>query len=102
MPFDWKNDFSEEYLPSIRYICLAMTDTYIDAHFAEIKNHASDIEQRLDDSYCTPALMKRDNRKFREGCAQSGNSVTLIEDSYERVIEKVLEQGDKWHESSVS
>ena len=92
IPFDWKSDFSEEYLPHIRYICLAMTDAYIDAHFTDITAHASDIEQRLDDSYCTPDLMKRDNRKYREGCAQSGNPVTLIEDSYERVIQNVLKE----------
>lgn len=36
VPLDWRQDFDERYLPSIRFICLAMTDAYIDAHFDEI------------------------------------------------------------------
>ena len=26
IPFDWRIDFDEQYLPSIQFICLAMTD----------------------------------------------------------------------------
>ena len=33
IPFNWRQDFNEEYLPHIRYICLAMTETYIKSHF---------------------------------------------------------------------
>ena len=29
------------YLQSIRFICLAMSDEYIDSHFEEIKSHCS-------------------------------------------------------------
>ena len=29
IPFDWKKDFSEEYLKEIEYICLIMTEQYI-------------------------------------------------------------------------
>ena len=28
----WRQDFSEQYLQSIQFICLAMTDAYIDNH----------------------------------------------------------------------
>ena len=51
IPFDWRDSFDEQYLQSIRFICLAMSDEYIDTHFEEIKSHGSDIETRLDDSY---------------------------------------------------
>lgn len=30
IPFDWRKDFDERYLPSIRFICLAMSEKYID------------------------------------------------------------------------
>ena len=30
IPFDWKKSFDERYLQSIRFICLAMSDEYID------------------------------------------------------------------------
>ena len=55
------------YLQSIRFICLAMSDEYIDSHFEEIKSHASDIETRLDDSYCTAEQMKQDNHQVIDG-----------------------------------
>ena len=32
IPFDWRKDFDEQYLQSIRFVCLAMTDSFIDAH----------------------------------------------------------------------
>ena len=67
IPFDWRNSFGEQYLQSIRFICLAMSDEYIDSHFEEIKSHASDIETRLDDSYCTAEQMKQDNHQVIDG-----------------------------------
>ena len=30
IPFDWRTDFDDKYLENIRFICLAMTDNYID------------------------------------------------------------------------
>ena len=41
IPFDWRSDFDEQYLYSICFICLAMTDNYIEMHFDEIKGHSS-------------------------------------------------------------
>ena len=82
IPFDWRRDFDARYLPSIRFICLCMTDAYIDAHFDEIIGHASDIEQRSDDSYCTIESLKADNHRYIDGFEKSGEKITLIEDSY--------------------
>ena len=41
IPFDWQKDFDEEYLRNIRYICLCMSDRYIDNHFDHIRSFAS-------------------------------------------------------------
>lgn len=90
VPFDWKNDFESRYLPSIRFIRLAMSDKYIDAHFADIKAHASDIEKRQDDSYCTSGQMKYDNQQIIDGCKAAGESVTVINDDYEDTIKGLL------------
>lgn len=54
IPFDWRKHFGDDYLKNIRFICLAMTDEYIDAHYDDIKGHASDVENRLDESYLNP------------------------------------------------
>ena len=89
VPFDWRGDFSDEYLQDIRFICLAMSDEYIDKHFDAIKDHASDIESRLDDSCCTADQIKADNRRFIEGFKKTGEEIALIDSDYEQIIEKV-------------
>ena len=78
IPFDWRKDFDETYLPSIRFICLAMTEEYIDTHFDEIRSHACDIESRLYDQALSIDALKKDNRKYIEGCQANGEPVTLV------------------------
>ena len=91
IPFDWRDSFDEQYLQSIRFICLAMSDEYIDTHFEEIKSHGSDIETRLDDSYCTVEQLKQDNRQVIDGYKSKGEKITLITESYEDSIRGVLD-----------
>lgn len=92
IPFDWRKDMDREYLPSIKFICLAMTENYIESHFNEIKVHASDIEARLDDSYCTIENLKRDNQNIINGYTQTGESIVLIDDDYTKVLyESIIE-----------
>ena len=87
IPFDWKMDFAEAYLREIRYVCLVMTEEYIREHFAEIKSHASDIEQRLDDSGLTLEDMIRENQENLRLCKEYGYEYILIEDRYEADME---------------
>ena len=90
IPFKWKNDFDEQYLSSIRFICLAMTDNYIETHFEEIKSHSSDIESRLNDDDCTIDSLKEDNRKYVEDFRRAGEQVVLIDSDYEQAIGSLL------------
>ena len=86
VPFDWRKDFTEEYLTGIRFICLAMTGEYIDKHFGDITGNSSVIESRLDDSDCTVSNLKEDNRRYIEGFLQAGEQVTMIDESFESVF----------------
>ncbi len=90
VPFAWRRDFTDAYLSEIRFICLAMSDAYIDAHFDEIRAHGSDIEARLDDSYCTAAFLKAENRKYAEGFQAAGEQITRIEGDYHSSTESLL------------
>ena len=90
VPFDWRADFDEDYLSAIRFICLAFTDEYIDAHFDEIRLHASDIESRLDDSYCSSEKLKAENRKYIEGSRAFGEHIVLIDGDYTQSMEKLF------------
>ena len=90
IPFDWRKDFEETYFPSIRYVCLAMTDDYIENHFSEIKANSSVIEERLDDTCCTIDNLKKDNHTYMEGCQKNGERIVLIDSDYNQTINKLL------------
>lgn len=82
IPFDWKNDFDNEYLKEIQSYCLVMTKEYIEKHFSAIKKYANTIESRLDDSYCTIESMIEENMENLQMCKKHGCNYILIEDEY--------------------
>ena len=91
IPFNWRQDFVKEYLVSIIFVCLAMTDAFIDSHFDTIKNHRSDIETRLNDMDYTSDSLKEDNHYYINGFIQSREHVTFIDTDYEETIKSILE-----------
>ncbi len=91
VPFDWRRSFDEHYLPSIRFICLAMTDEYIDNNYELIVCHASDIEYRGDDSDCIKDSLKKDNRNMIEGYCKLGEQITFIGGNYEEMIRELTD-----------
>ena len=88
VPADWRSAFDGDYLKSIRFICLAMTDEYIDGHIDDIRSHACVIENRLYDHIDADAL-KAENRAYIRAF---GDDVTVIDEDYESVIRDVLEK----------
>ena len=81
IPFDWAKDFEKEYLDNIRYYCLVMTENYIRNHFADIKEYANIIENRLDDD-CTMESVIEDNRQVLELAIAHKVKYILIDDGY--------------------
>ena len=81
IPFDWAKDFEKEYLDSIRYYCLVMSEDYIRNHFADIKSYASIIESRLDDD-CTLESVIEDNRQVLELAIAHEVNYIFIDDEY--------------------
>lgn len=87
IPFDWQKDFDEKYLENIKYICLVMSENYIKNHFDDIKKHASIIENRLCDEWCTKESVLKDNAEILEQVKKHGLSYVLIDEKYELDIE---------------
>ncbi len=83
IPFDWKNDFTKEYLDNIKYYCLVMSESYIKNNFSNIKKYASVIEQRLDDSDCTLESVLKDNVQILNQAKEHNASYILIDKTYE-------------------
>ena len=81
VPFNYKDDFSNEYLTHIEYYCLIMSEQYINNNFNEIKNHANDIEQRIDDFLDKDELIKENNYNLNM-CKKYNNNYILIDSDY--------------------
>jgi len=82
IPFDWEKDFDEGYRNQIRYVCLIMSRRYIEKYFADIQNHASDIENRMDDSGLNARELIRENERNLASCKEFGCEYLLIDDEY--------------------
>lgn len=87
IPFDWEQDFSNEYLKEIRYYCLVMSREYIEKYFDDIKKFASVIENRGDDSWCSREILLKDNLYNLEMCKKYGCNYILIDKAYYADIE---------------
>ena len=90
IPFGWRRGFDERYLPSIRFICLAMTASYIENHFDEIIGHESEIEARLVGSDCTITDLRADNERYINGFQNAGERIVLIDSDYDQTIRALL------------
>ena len=88
VPFDWRKDFTEEYLADIRFVCLAMTEAYVDAHFAEIRKHASDVECRIEEDDFPAEWIKEINRQMLDGFTKAGEKVVVIDSDYKAAIKE--------------
>ena len=83
IPFDWQTYFAEEYLESIRYYCLVMSEKYIRKHFDDIKGYANIIENRLDDEWCTMENLLSANLEMLTLATEHNADYILIDDKYE-------------------
>ena len=87
IPFDWQNEFDSEYLESIKYFCLVMSEKYIRNHFNNIKKYANAIENRLDDEWCTMESVLADNAEVLALAKRYNSNYILIDDQYEIKID---------------
>lgn len=99
IPYNWKEDFDEEYLEDIRCKFLIMSTEYIEKHFDNITKYASVIEDRGDDEDCTKEWILEINKECMDGCMEFGCEYTLIQDKYD-VDETLFERGEQNEKSN--
>ena len=91
VPFNWRRELEAKYLRLIRFICLGMSDEYIDRHFADITAHESEIEARCVDTGISPANLKADNNYYIKGFRDAGENVAVIDADFQGTITKLIE-----------
>ena len=82
IPFNWRDSFDKEYLSQIKFICLIMSDVYINRHFDDIIRNENVIETRMFNSDFTIEFVKKENRHYFQQCKQFGLDFALIDDEY--------------------
>lgn len=86
IPFDWKEDFTSEYLKDIVYRCLIMSDDYIKENFQKIISHGNVIEDRLDDELDIDEVLAENIYNLKM-CEQYDLDYILIDGEYEFDLE---------------
>lgn len=81
VPFNWGNDFTDEYRQNIKFCCLVMSEDYIKNNFDIIKNYANVIEHRIDDD-CTMETVLADNAKVLSEAKRHNVNYILIDNDY--------------------
>ena len=82
LPFDWRRDFGEAYLPHIRFVCLVMTEAYLRDHFDDVRRYANAVEHRVGDDALDLEALIRDNAANLAQCRKHGCEVILIDSEY--------------------
>ncbi|MEG0327727.1 MAG: adenylate kinase [Erysipelothrix sp.] len=77
IPARWYTSFTEETLKHIQSYCLVMSQDYIKGNFDQIKEFASVIERRLDDSWCTLESTLAENAAYEK---------SFVESKYQKII----------------
>ena len=82
IPFDWQKDFCSNYLKNIKYICLIMTEKYIENNFDIIKEKADVIESRIDGGDFSKKDIIKDNLKNLNEVKKHSLPYVLIDENY--------------------
>ena len=90
IPFDYEKYFEADYLKNIKYLCLIMSENYINNHFDDIKANANAIENRLC-SDCDLEEVISANKKNLELARSFKVNYVLIDNDYLEEIKNFLE-----------
>jgi len=91
IPFDFKKDFDAFLLQNIKYLCLIMSEKYIDNNFEKIIKYANVIENRISDSLSIVDL-KKDNNYYYENCKKYNLNYYYIDNKYDINIKSLFSE----------
>ena len=91
IPFDWKKDFSDEYISNIKFICLVMSENYIRNHFDNIIKYENIIETRLFDESCSTEFFIKENAFYLNMAQKYNSDVIFIDEEYNTDINLVAD-----------
>lgn len=82
IPFNYKNDFSVEYIDNIKYICLAMSEKYINNNYNLIINKSNIVENRGKSFSIDKDFLISENKKYIENSIKYNLPLQVIDNKY--------------------
>ena len=82
IPFNYKNDFSAEYLDNIKYLCLAMSEKYINNNYNLIINKSNMVENRGKSFSIDKDFLISENKKYIENSIKYNLPLQVIDNKY--------------------
>lgn len=82
IPFDYKKDFADKYLDKIKYICLAMTENYINKNYNLIINKSNIVENRGKSFSIDKDFLISENKKYIENSIKYNLPLQVIDNKY--------------------
>ena len=82
IPFNYKNDFSAEYLDNIKYMCLAMSEKYINNNYNLIINKSNIVENRGKSFSIDKDFLISENKKYIENSIKYNLPLQVIDNKY--------------------
>ena len=87
IPFNWKDDFDEEYLKEMQYVCLIMTEKYINTHYPDKNTKRDLIGNPIIGNIISKEKLIKENKYNYEMCKKYNYKYILIDDKYEVDLE---------------
>ena len=81
IPFDYKKNFTTQYLDHIKCVFLIMSKNYLHNHFDDVIKYENIIEKRMPDDVMQNDLIK-DNEYILKKCIENQNDYILIDNDY--------------------
>lgn len=82
IPFTYQSDFSQNYLKEIQYLCIILSEHYIQNHYDNILKHACRIEKRIKVNSISKKMLIEENIFNLGKCKEYDLEYVLIDDYY--------------------
>ena len=84
VPVNWKDDFDEELLKQIQFVCLIMSESYINTHENDLIKYGDVIENRLEKSINKEGFI-HENKYWLDMCKTHQLPYVFVDEKYDMI-----------------
>ena len=84
VPVNWKDDFDEELLKQIQFVCLIMSESYINTHENDLLKYGDVIENRLEKSINKEGFI-HENKYWLDMCKTHQLPYVFVDEKYDMI-----------------